>query len=197
MHSIIYFIKKFIWKIIKLRGVGYKSYGNHTLFYKPDRIVGKRYITIGNKVSILKHARIEAIDRFNDQTICPALIIEDEVTIEQNAHIIATGKLLIGKGTTISGNVYISDCSHQYNNIYLDVQKQPLDCKITSIGQNSFIGYGAVILPGAQLGEHCIVGANAVVMPGEYQDYSVIVGIPAKVKKIYNQETKEWDNVGK
>ena len=49
-----------------------------------------------------------------------------------------------------------------------------------SIGENSFIGAGAVILPGTQIGKLCIIGAGAVVK-GEIPDYSVVVGNPCKV----------------
>ena len=47
------------------------------------------------------------------------------------------------------------------------------------IGEESFIGAGAVVLPGTKTGKYSIVGAGAVVK-GCFAAYSVIVGTPAK-----------------
>ncbi len=115
--------------------------------------------------------------------------------MEQNAHIIATGRLTIGKGTTISGNVYISDCFHEYKNIDQNISLQELKRKDTGIGENCFIGYGAAIMPGAVLGQQCIVGANAVVLAGNYPDYTVLAGVPARAVRRYNNHSQNWDHL--
>ena len=49
-----------------------------------------------------------------------------------------------------------------------------------SIGENSFIGAGAVILPGTKIGKFCIIGAGSVVK-GNIPDYSIVVGNPCKI----------------
>ena len=74
--------------------------------------------------------------------------------------------------------------------------KQKLILKKTEIGENCFLGYGAVIQPGTVLGKQCIVGSNAVVS-GTFEDYSVIVGAPARVVKRYNFETEKWEKTNK
>ena len=53
-----------------------------------------------------------------------------------------------------------------------------------TIGDNTVVGMGAVILTGAVIGENCIVGAGAVV-PGKTNAPagSVLLGNPAKVVK--------------
>lgn len=48
------------------------------------------------------------------------------------------------------------------------------------IGNNCFIGMGAIILPNVEIGDNCIVCAGAVVM-SSFPDESVIAGNPAKV----------------
>lgn len=50
------------------------------------------------------------------------------------------------------------------------------------IGAGSWLGYGAVVLPGARIGRNAVIGANAVVT-GEIPDFSVAVGVPARVVK--------------
>jgi acetyltransferase-like isoleucine patch superfamily enzyme len=48
------------------------------------------------------------------------------------------------------------------------------------VGNNCFIGMGAMILPNVQIGDNCIVAAGAVVMDS-FPDNCVIVGNPARV----------------
>ena len=51
-----------------------------------------------------------------------------------------------------------------------------------TIGPNSLIGMGAILLNGARIGAHCLVGAGAVVTEGKtFPDGSLIVGAPARV----------------
>lgn len=190
-----FFAKKIYWSIVKfLNCRGFKSFGYRSYICKPDRIIGKKYIEIGGGVTILHHLRVEAVDLYGNDKFTPKIIIEDNVSIEENAHIIATGELRICKGTTISGNVFISDCYHDYKNIDVDSIQQMLLRKDTYIGENTFIGFGAVILPGVKLGKQCIVGANAVVLAGVYPDYSVLAGVPAKIVKQYNFDSMKWES---
>jgi len=48
------------------------------------------------------------------------------------------------------------------------------------VGSNTFLGMGAIILPGTEIGENCIVGAGSVVR-GKIPPDSVLAGNPAKV----------------
>jgi serine acetyltransferase len=49
-----------------------------------------------------------------------------------------------------------------------------------SIGENCFIGFGAVIMPGVKIGDNVVVGAGSIVTKDVPSD-SVVVGVPAKV----------------
>ena len=50
-----------------------------------------------------------------------------------------------------------------------------------TIGDNSLVGMGAIILNRAKIGRNCLVGAGALVTEGkEFPDNSLIVGSPAK-----------------
>jgi carbonic anhydrase/acetyltransferase-like protein (isoleucine patch superfamily) len=69
--------------------------------------------------------------------------------------------LTIGKGCTIGHRAMLHGCT---------------------IGDNSLIGMGAIVLNGAKIGRNCLVGAGALVTEGkEFPDNSLIVGSPAKV----------------
>ena len=50
------------------------------------------------------------------------------------------------------------------------------------VGNNVFIGKGALILPNVEIGDNCIVGANSVVTKN-IESNSVVGGNPAKVLK--------------
>ena len=53
-----------------------------------------------------------------------------------------------------------------------------------TIGDNSLIGIGAVILNNAKIGKNCIIGAKALVTEGTViPDNSLVVGAPGKVIK--------------
>ncbi len=135
---------------------------------------------------------MEAITRYGEQTFNPHIIIGDGVTFQQNCHITAASDLSIGADTTISFGVSIQDTDHAYQQINVNILKQPLLVKKTIIGDACFIGSGAKILAGTILGKQCIVGTNAVVR-GIFPDYCVIAGIPAKIVKRYNPQTEQWE----
>ena len=58
-----------------------------------------------------------------------------------------------------------------------------------TIGDESLIGIGAVVLNGAVIGRHCLVGAGALVTEGKvFADGSLIVGSPARVVRPLSAE---------
>ncbi|MBT1166995.1 acyltransferase [Bifidobacterium simiarum] len=164
----------------------YGHVGGHSYIGKELFIQRRKALFVGNNVRIYPGLRLEV------PTDSASVKIEDNVSIGQNFHVVSyASQLVIGSGTTISGNVFISNVNHGYQEIGVDALHQELIEKETVIGQDCFIGYGAVILPGTHLGKQCIVGANAVVS-GDFPDYSVIAGVPAKVIKHYDAESKQW-----
>ena len=51
-----------------------------------------------------------------------------------------------------------------------------------TIGDNSLVGIGAVILNGARIGKNCLIGANALITEGKViPDNSLVMGQPGKV----------------
>ena len=183
-------IKKIFWAI---RALIYKPFlkrlGRLSYIGKPIWMKRKKNIEIGQRVRIYPGARFETV---HDGQI----IIENDVSIGQNFHCTSEGTLKIGKSTTISGNVFITNIDHDYTEIGKHILEQKHIVKETTIGENCFIGYGASIQAGTTLGKHCVVGTNAVVR-GDFPDYAVIVGVPAKVVKIYNKTTMKWERTQK
>lgn len=180
--KIFWLIRAFLYKPF-LGKLGFASY-----IGKPIFIGNFNRIYINKKVRIFPGARVEVIDRNS------SIIFEDNISIGQNLHIISgRGQdLRIGKNTTFSANVFVTNIDHRYDEINKHILEQPLISTNTQIGENCFIGYGAVIQAGTVLGKQCIVGANAVVR-GNFPDYSIIVGVPAKIVKRYNKKSKTWE----
>lgn len=181
-------LTKTLWFIrSKIAGFQYGKIGAHSYIGKPLFIQRPGNIYIGNNVRIYPGLRAEITKA------SATVVIDDNVSIGQGCHLVSYDDCLrIRKNTTISGNVFISDVDHDYKEIDLHILQQQMKKKYTEIGENCFIGYGAVILPGTVLGRQCIVGANSVVR-GNYEDYCVLSGSPAKVIKKFSKETKQWE----
>ena len=61
-----------------------------------------------------------------------------------------------------------------------------------TIGDNSLIGIGAVILNKAKIGKNCIIGAKALITENkEIPDNSLVVGSPGKVIREVTEEEKK------
>ena len=59
-----------------------------------------------------------------------------------------------------------------------------------TIGDNSMVGIGAIVLNGVTVGNNCIIGANALIPDGKtIPDNSVVMGSPGKIVR----ETTEAD----
>jgi len=158
--------------------VRWGGFGRRSRVISPMRIFGKKYIFIGDNVSVLNDARIEVIDQWGAQKCSGRLTIGSNTTIEQRCHIVAADDLRIGKDCLISADVYISDCSHGLRPDK-PILEQPLEIKHTEVKDGVFIGIGAKIMPGVSLGEHSVVGAGAVVTH-DVADFAIVAGVPAR-----------------
>ena len=180
-------IRKLFWAA---RGIVLKpffgKFGNMSYIGKPIALLGIQSIYIGDRVRIYPGVRMEAHNGAR-------IIVEENTSIGQNFHVTASKEdLIIGKNTTISGNVFITNIDHDYKKIDTHILDQDWIVNTTRIGEGCFLGYGVAIQAGSVLGKHCIVGANAVVR-GHYPDYSVIVGVPGRLIKQYNFKSGEWE----
>ena len=79
--------------------------------------------------------------------------------------------LTIGAGCTIGHRAMLHGCT---------------------VGDNSLIGMGAIVLNGARIGRNSLVGAGALVTEGrEFADNSLIVGAPAKAIRTLDEAAAE------
>ena len=178
-------LKTYILYKTRLNGIG-----KNTIIISPLILTG-RYITIGAGVFIRNFARIQGVDDYRGVPYTPSIVIGDGVSVEQNFYLTCSGSINIGKHTAIAANVTITDIHHQYEDITMPPEWQPLTVTKVSIGEHSKIYNNAVILAGTQLGKHNIVSANSVVS-GVFPDYCVLAGAPAMIIRKYDFETQSW-----
>jgi acetyltransferase-like isoleucine patch superfamily enzyme len=170
----------------------YGYWGKNVQIKNPCRILGRKYIYLGDNVSILDYARIEAIEQWNDKRYSPKIIIGNNVSIGQGLHLTCANEVEIQDGCEITPYCMITDIDHGYDDIEKSVSKHNLIVNKTLIGRNAFLGTGAKIMAGVKIGEHSIVGANSVVTK-DIPDYCVAAGVPARIIKRYNFETESWE----
>ena len=104
-----------------------------------------------------------------------------------------TATISIGEGTNIQdGSVLHADVGIPLTigkHVTVGHMVQLHGC---TIGDESLIGIGAVVLNGAKIGKNCLVGAGSLVTEGkEFPDGSMILGSPAKVVRELTPEQIE------
>ena len=97
-----------------------------------------------------------------------------------------SGTITVGEGTNIQDNCVL----HEKTTVgaYCTIGHGAIVHGCT-VGDNTVIGMGAIVLNGAVLGEGCLVGAGAVVTgKTDAPAGSVLLGSPAKVVKTLTEE---------
>ncbi len=106
--------------------------------------------------------------------------IGDNSGIGINARII--GPVEIGNNVMMSPNVMVIANKHGYKNRKIPIMKQGIFEEKIEIGDDVWIGAGAIILPGLKIASGCVIGAGSVVTKS-FGDNLVIAGNPAKIIK--------------
>ena len=128
----------------------------NTLFIAQGAVVTGD-VTLGNRVSIWYNAVLRG-------DMAPITIGDDSNVQECSVlHVSEDMPLSIGRGVTVGHGAILHSCT---------------------IGDNSLIGMGAIILDGAKIGKNCIIAAGALVTGGtEIPDGSLVMGSPGKVRR--------------
>lgn len=103
------------------------------------------------------------------------------VYIGRRSTISAQTKVSIGDYCLIAHNVTIIDSTHKMLNDS-PIETQGAESNPITIGNNSWLATGVVVLKDVQIGKNCIVGAQSVVTKN-VQDNHMIAGIPAQIIK--------------
>lgn len=114
-------------------------------------------VTVGARSSVFFGAVIRAEKS--------PIVIGDETNIQDNCvlHVDPGMPMTIGDGVTVGHGAILHSCT---------------------VGDNSLIGIGAIVLNEAVIGRDCIIAAGALVPPrAVIPDGSMVMGSPAKVRR--------------
>ena len=130
--------------------------------------------------------------------VAPNATIIVDVTLEKNTSVWFNAtirgdieNIFVGEGSNIQdGSVLHTDPGYPLKigkNVTVGHLVMLHGC---TIGDNSLIGIGAVILNNAKIGNNCVIGAKALITENkEIPDNSLVVGSPGRViRKLTNEE---------
>ena len=120
--------------------------------------------------------------------VCPPFYCDHGHGIRLGEHVFVNGKctfldggfITIGAHTLVGPNVQIYTPHHPID--YMERRTSKEYAYPVTIGEDCWIGGGAVLCPGVTIGNRCIIGAGSVVTKN-IPDDSIAVGNPAIVKK--------------
>ena len=173
-------IKNHLYSIIYLSTLINKgkncSIGRYVKLFNPE------YINFKNNVKIGDFVWLNVKPNKNNFS----LEIGENVYIGSYVQINAWASVTIENDCLISDRVYISDADHITKNIDEPIKNQG-DMFISKviIGEGSWIGINACILPGVKIGKGVIIAANSLVNK-DIPDFAVVGGVPAKIIKFRN-----------
>ena len=140
------------------------------------------------------------IQNSGDNWVAPNANVIGDVTLEKNTSIWFNATLrgdieniYVGEGSNIQdGSVLHTDPGYPLKigkNVTVGHLVMLHGC---TIGDNSLIGIGAVILNNAKIGNNCVIGAKSLITENkEIPDNSLVVGSPGRViRKLTEDEIK-------
>jgi serine acetyltransferase len=158
------------------------SFGDGAIIAFPAAsIYGEAHIHLGRDTLINSQVTLAA-GYAPDQPDVPlrALVIGEHCLIGLRCSIVAHESIEIGDDVWFGQDVFVTDSNHGFDDPDVPIGKQLGTHHPVKIGSGSWIGHGAVVLPGAQIGRNVVVAAGSVVR-GVVDDHTVVGGVPAKV----------------
>ena len=167
-----------------------KAYQYKIQHFNPDKYWSRREKVINPKYRKIKLRKLfylrylKKCETFNCAYICTNInggaVFKSRPNLPHGLNGIVVGNnVIIGKNCTIMHRVTIAEGTKD---------------KPTILGDNVFIGTGAVIRSGRVIGSNVRVGANAVVTH-DVPPYCLVAGVPATVKKQYSVSDGYYDEI--
>ena len=123
------------------------------------------------------------------------------VYVNSNATFVDDGHIYVGDKVMFGPNVTVATANHPVDP---ELRSRGLQYnKDVHIGENAWIGAGAVIVPGVRIGKNTVIGAGSVVTK-DIPDGVVAVGNPCRVLRavsehdrefFYKTERIDWENL--
>lgn len=153
--------------------------------YRYKILPGNNFISISTHgIKALKISTNVAIPEYCN--FIGEVTIGDYTTL--GIHNFMAGKIKIGKYCQIGAYVAIHATNHpiNYPSTYINYRllngelSKNKTCEPVIIGNDVWIGHGAIILAGVNVGDGAIIGAGAVVTR-DVEPYSIVAGNPARI----------------
>ena len=161
---------------------GFGSFGAGTCIdFPPATLLNTASIHLGRDVLVGRHVTLSVGYGVGQPTL-PArgLVVGDRCVLGTRTTITAHESIELGDAVFLGQGVFITDASHGYQDPTRPIGDQFGAHQPVSIGAGSWIGHGAMILPGARIGRNVVVAAGAVVR-GVVDDHAIVAGSPARV----------------
>ena len=148
-------------------------------------VYGERWIEVGDSTMLAANVTLCAgMAPGHDLGPAPVLRLGNRCVIGRGSHIVAHHSLVIEDDVFTGPYVYITDQNHEYADPDVPIGRQMPRNAAVRIGSGSWLGAGAVVLPGASIGRNVVIAAGSVVR-GTVPDQSVAAGVPARVVRRY------------
>ncbi|MDQ1205651.1 DapH/DapD/GlmU-related protein [Microbacterium sp. SORGH_AS_0862] len=162
----------------------FASHGRRGVIRRPIALLNPGGITVGDNLFVREGARIEAVVRKGVPR--GRIVIGNNVSIEQGAHIAASGTIIIEddvaiapRGTIIASTHPIGDPADGNRASHVE-----LEHSVVHIKRRVLLGANVVVLPNVTIGENSVIGAGSVVTR-DIPPNSVAVGSPAIVIRTF------------
>lgn len=156
-----------------LRFHHFDRFGTHCVMGARVRFWGPVRLFIGSHCAFFDDVIVSGVGEIH---------IGNRTTIGHNSVLVCRERIEIGDDCMLAAFCYVLDVDHEYENPGKAIPQQGLRIKPVVIGNDVWIGAGAIILRGVTIGDGAVVAANSVVT-GDVPAYSIVAGSPAKVIK--------------
>lgn len=155
--------------------------GGSCLAFPLAAVVNPGSIHIGRDTLIGKYSTL-SVGYGPTQTGLPenGLVIGDRCVLGARVCVTAHESITVGDDVWFGQDVFVSDASHGYQDPAVPIGRQFGSHQPVVIGSGSWIGHGAMILPGTTIGRNVVVAAGSVVR-GTVEDHAIVGGVPARV----------------
>ena len=137
-----------------------------------SRLLRKHFASAGDNLRIHEGFRFRNIHKSQ---------LGKNVTIGVDCYIQAGGDIEIGDNSILSPGVKIWTLDHSCDDTSQIIRDQSSQYRNVKIGNDVWIGTGAIVMPGAILRDGTVVKPGTVVEGKQYESYSILQGNPARV----------------
>ncbi len=129
-------------------------------------------ITLGENVTILANATLRSEHEGR-------IVVGDNTNIQESCcfHLDYGGSTIVGEGCTVGHCAILHGCT---------------------IGDNTLVGMGSIIMDNAVIGKNCLIGAGSLVTGGkQIPDGMLVLGSPARPVRALTDEEIEFNRYAK